>query len=98
MAISEEMKAILTTLQHGVDDFNNKLNAIEELLGAPYASDFPAATMDVIVDDVLKYNRCLDDIYKYVSRQIDSELRNMLIKHLEDRFTERLKKGMTGGD
>lgn len=97
MSLSEEKKEILAVLDSGYRDITAKLDAIEKLLGERMG-ELPAVALDAIVDDVFKYNRQLADIYGYVSRQIDSELRTMLMKHIEERFAERLKKGTSDGD
>lgn len=97
MAITEEMKEVLMVLDEGVHHFKAQLDAIEKLL-SERVDELPVVALDAIVDDVYKYNRQLDDIYRYVSRQINSELRTMLMKHIEERFAERLKKGTSDGD
>lgn len=84
----QELKELLQLLADAEKEFRFKLECIDKLLGAPYAKDFPEATVAAIVEDVLQYTMMLNDINKFVTRRISDEIRDIVFssvfKHAEE--------------
>jgi hypothetical protein len=85
----EELKELLKLLSGEVDDLKCKLEAIDKLLGAPYAKDFSDEVTTAMVDDVLKYTMMLNDIYKFASNRLHGEIREMAFNCLIETVRER---------
>jgi hypothetical protein len=90
--MKEETKALLEILSPAVDEFKFKLQCIDKLLGAPYAKDFPEATLSAITDDVLRYNMMLNDIYTFAARHVSNEIHDRFFEHVAERINAMQNK------
>jgi hypothetical protein len=89
--MDNELKEQLDLLDAAVGDLKLKLQGIDKLLGAPYAKDFSEAVVSAMVDDVLRYNMMLNDIYKFVHSRVRDEFREVFFQHITELAKERLK-------
>jgi hypothetical protein len=87
----QELKDVLELLADAEKDLQSKLEGIDQLLGAPYAKDFPEATLDAIADDVLRYNMMLKDMYAFITRRISGEIRNVIFQQFIESADERMQ-------
>lgn len=74
--MNEELKELITLLDKEVGDLKVKLEAIDQLLGAPYAKDFSEEVLSALVDDVLRYNMMKTDIMDFVINRVRTEIRS----------------------
>lgn len=87
----QELKELLQLLAEAEKEFRLKLEEIDQLLGAPYAKDFPEVTVVAIVEDVLRYNMMLTDIFKFVTRRIGDEIRDIVFSSVFKHADESIK-------
>jgi hypothetical protein len=74
--MNEELKELITLLDGEVGDLKMKLEAIDKLLGAPYAKDFSEDVIESMVNDVIKFNMMRMDIMQFVTRRVHTEIRS----------------------
>lgn len=89
--MNEESIEFLKYLSKEVIEIEDKLEAVDKLLGSPGASDFTEAVFSTLVDDVIRMQMMRQDLCKFGSTILAGEFGRMIGKRLKEHLEKKYR-------